>query len=157
MKQKKVLREVAMPELNNILNTIPKDSEIFVDKSMQIANHIAMLLEAKGLKQKDLANSMGKSEAEISKLLCGMHNYTLRSISKLEAALGMDIINVPVTKKFTMSNLDFGIKTTYFIVSKKETMPLPRLKFEQAKVINLYHTALNNSSTSLKNNYDYAI
>lgn len=138
MKQKKVLREVAMPELEDILNTIPKDSEIFVDKSMQIADYIAVLLEVKGLKQKDLAIKMGKTEAEVSKLLGGMHNYTLRSISKLEAALGIDIIRVPVAKKFLTSSLEFNITTTYVAVSKRETELKPRMNFENGKILSMY-------------------
>lgn len=127
-----------MPELEDILNTIPKDSEIFVDKSMQIADYIAVLLEVKGLKQKDLAIKMGKTEAEVSKLLGGMHNYTLRSISKLEAALGIDIIRVPVAKKFLTSSLEFNITTTYVAVSKRETELKPRMNFENGKILSMY-------------------
>ncbi len=35
--------------------------------------------------QRDLANAMGKTEAEISKWLCGFHNFTIKTISKIEA------------------------------------------------------------------------
>lgn len=74
---------------------MPADSKIFVDKSLEIANYIFRVMESKDMKQKDLANALGKSEAEISKWLAGMHNYTLRSLSKIEAALGESIICTP--------------------------------------------------------------
>ena len=50
-----------------------------------MANYVECLLSDKGLKQKDLADKMGKSEAEVSKWLSGTHNFTLRSIAKIEA------------------------------------------------------------------------
>ncbi len=59
-----------------------EDSRIFVDKSLEIAEYIFHLMEQRGMKQKELADKMGKSEAEVSKLLAGMHNYSLRTSMK---------------------------------------------------------------------------
>jgi len=70
-------------------------SRIFVEKSLAISHYLQLLLRDRGLRQKDLADLLGKSEAEISKWLAGMHNYTLRSLSKLEAAIGSEIIFIP--------------------------------------------------------------
>jgi transcriptional regulator with XRE-family HTH domain len=41
---------------------------------------------------------MGKSESEISKWLTGLHNLELRTIYKIEAVLGEDIIEVKEAK-----------------------------------------------------------
>jgi transcriptional regulator with XRE-family HTH domain len=41
---------------------------------------------------------MGKKPSEISKWLNGEHNFTLRSLAKLEAELGEPIITVPKWK-----------------------------------------------------------
>jgi hypothetical protein len=38
---------------------------------------------------------MGKKEPEISKWINGVQNFTLKTLSKLEAALGQEIITVP--------------------------------------------------------------
>ncbi|MEO8174287.1 MAG: helix-turn-helix transcriptional regulator [Sediminibacterium sp.] len=82
-----------MPELL----TAPMDQESmkFLDKSMEIAHHIYELMKQMGLKQKDLAEKMGKSEAELSKWLNGRHNFTIRSLAKLELALGSSVITTP--------------------------------------------------------------
>jgi transcriptional regulator with XRE-family HTH domain len=53
------------------------------------------LLEEKGMTQKELAEKMDKKPSEINKWLKGEHNFTLRSIAKLEAELGETILEVP--------------------------------------------------------------
>jgi antitoxin component HigA of HigAB toxin-antitoxin module len=73
--------------LNKIEQQTPPESIRFIEQSLAMANYIECLLSDKGLKQKDLADKMGKSEAEISKWLSGTHNFTLRSIAKIEAVL----------------------------------------------------------------------
>lgn len=82
-----------MPDLS--ANPVDREEIIFMDKSMGIAHHIYELMKDLGLKQKDLAERMGKSEAELSKWLNGRHNFTIRSLAKLEAALGLAVIETP--------------------------------------------------------------
>lgn len=74
----------------------PEDVERFVEKNFDISEQVTHLLERKGMSQKDMAQAIGKSESEISRWLCGTHNLTLRSIAKMEAALGEDIITTPL-------------------------------------------------------------
>jgi len=74
----------------------PEDVERFVDKNLDISQQIYALIETKGWSQKEFATALGKSDAEISKWLSGLHNFTLRSIAKMEAALGADIILTPL-------------------------------------------------------------
>lgn len=113
-KKKKILVPEEMPEFRESIEAMPEDSRIFVDRSLEIAHHIFQLMEQKGLKQKDLAEKLGKSEAEVSKWLAGMHNYTLRSLSKLEAALESAVIctpknrfvHVPVTGQVVKSRIE---------------------------------------------------
>ena len=71
-----------------------------------MANYIECLLSDKGLKQKDLADKMGKSEAEISKWLSGSHNFTLRSIAKIETVLDVKIIEFPQQKPHIQNQED---------------------------------------------------
>lgn len=65
-----------------------------VNLSFLIVDRIHNILEAKGLKQKDLANMLGKNESEISKWMRGTHNFTIDTISSIEEALGMPILQV---------------------------------------------------------------
>lgn len=46
------------------------------------------------MKQKDLAAMLGKSESEISKWMRGTHNFTIDTISCIEAAIGAPILQV---------------------------------------------------------------
>ncbi|MDD5821193.1 MAG: helix-turn-helix transcriptional regulator [Prevotella sp.] len=72
-----------------------------VDLSFQIVDRIHEILLAKGLKQKDLASMLGKSEAEISRWMRGTHNFTIDTLISIEHALGSPILKV-VGKEETM-------------------------------------------------------
>jgi transcriptional regulator with XRE-family HTH domain len=65
-----------------------------VDLSFQIVDRIHEILLAKGLKQKDLALMLGKSEAEISRWMRGTHNFTIDTLITIEQALGSPILKV---------------------------------------------------------------
>ena len=65
-----------------------------VDMSFRIVDRIYEILEEKGLKQKDLALRLGKSEAEISKWMRGTHNFTIDTILSIESALDAPILQV---------------------------------------------------------------
>ncbi len=135
-KKKKILVPENMPEFDAGIESMPEDSKIFVDKSLEIADYIYRVMEQKGMKQKDLAEKMGKSEAEISKLLAGMHNYTLRSISKIEAALGCTIICTPGKGHYTYSTLQL-LKSEQPVMVKKQAFDISGLMYN-TKVISLH-------------------
>lgn len=65
-----------------------------VDLSFLIVDRIHSVLEAKGLKQKDLADMLGKNESEISKWMRGTHNFTIETITSIENVLGVHILQV---------------------------------------------------------------
>lgn len=87
------------------------ENRIFVKKNLEISEQVTALLKEKNWTQKELAIRLRKSESEVSKLLSGLHNLTLKSISKLEAELGSDIIVTPLEacKKY---------KTTEYVTFK---------------------------------------
>ena len=65
-----------------------------VDLTLLIVDRIHSILEEKGLKQKDLANMLGKKDSEISKWMRGTHNFTIDTISSIENALGTPILQI---------------------------------------------------------------
>lgn len=65
-----------------------------VKKNLAIANRIGEVLEKKQLKPIDLATRLGKNKSEISKWLSGQHNFTTKTICKIEVALECDLISV---------------------------------------------------------------
>lgn len=77
-----------------IVDETPQEVRIFVRKYGDIVVRINQLLREKGYTQKELASKLDKTPSEISKWLNGDHNFTLRSIAKLEAILGEPILIV---------------------------------------------------------------
>jgi transcriptional regulator with XRE-family HTH domain len=65
-----------------------------VAMSFRIVDRIHDILKEKGLKQKDMASLLGKSEAEISKWMRGTHNFTIGTLVAIEAALDAPILEV---------------------------------------------------------------
>lgn len=97
-----------------ILAETPEETKIFARLYADIVVRVNQLLKAKGFSQKDLADKLEKRPSEINKWLVGEHNFTLRSLAKLEAELGETIINVPHRKPISSS---VGTKT-YITVYK---------------------------------------
>jgi transcriptional regulator with XRE-family HTH domain len=87
-----------MNAFERILARTPETTKRKVEKNLAIANRIIEILRGQGKTQRDLARAMGKSESEISKWLTGLHNLELRTIYKIEAVLGEDIIEVKESK-----------------------------------------------------------
>lgn len=85
--------------LDEILETTPRDIKREVDLFFDISDRINALFVRSGITQKELAHRMGKRESEVSKMLSGLNNFTLRTLAKLEAALGKNIIEVAQQEK----------------------------------------------------------
>lgn len=75
---------------------VPDDVKREVALSYAVADRIYDLMKKAGMKQKELAKRIGKSESEISVWLSGSHNFTLRTLSKVSSVFGMDIVSVPM-------------------------------------------------------------
>lgn len=70
------------------------ETKIFVSKYLDIVERIHEILMAKGMTQKDLASLMEKRESEVSRWLRGEHDFTLKTMAKLEVELGEDVVTV---------------------------------------------------------------
>ena len=80
--------------LQDYLNDIPTDVKKEVDWSFAIADKIEETLQEKQISHKELAKRMGKTEAEVSRWVGGTHNFTLATLAKISAALGVPLITV---------------------------------------------------------------
>ena len=78
--------------VDRFLDSTLKETEYFVQHTLDIAAQVSSLLKSKKLSQNELSDLLGKEKSEISKWLSGNHNLTLKSISKLEAMLKKQII-----------------------------------------------------------------
>ncbi len=61
---------------------------------MKLAAKIDDALEAQGISKKEFADKLGKSPSEISKWLGGTHNFTTSTLIDIEAALGIQLIDL---------------------------------------------------------------
>lgn len=111
---------------------ISKEVYDSVSLSFKIVDRIHAILEEKGMTQKDLAHSLGKSEAEISKWMRGLHNFTLDTICKIETALGAKIVEVAkddsakphicVLFSDTSKYTSYGIKNKGLIIQQSDNV-----------------------------------
>jgi len=72
-----------------------RENRDWLRKSKKIAVHILSALDEKGMQQKQLAEAMGVSPQQVSKIVNGKQNLTLETISKLERVLDIQLFEVP--------------------------------------------------------------
>lgn len=74
--------------------TTPKEISTFVGWSFGISDRIDARIKEMGLTQKEFAQKMGKTEAEVSRWLSGTHNFTIKTLAKISALIEEDLIKV---------------------------------------------------------------
>ncbi len=105
--------------LQKLLDETPKDTKIFVAWYADLVILINSILKDKGYTQKILADKLGKQPSEIHKWLSGDHNFTMRSLAKLEAELGEALLLIP--KRPSISDFSQrGNTVTYKVTVQRE-------------------------------------
>ncbi len=102
-----------------VINEIPLEKESFIRLSVDVAKRVDELMQARGMNQTELAVAMGKSPSEISKWLSGMHNFTIKSIAKLEV-----ILEAPILIKAADKAIDEKVLAERIQALKKELQEL---------------------------------
>lgn len=95
------------PLLEKLRREMPEDIKREVDLSFEISDRINEILKQQNLTQRDLALKLGKSETEISKWMRGTHNFTIRTIARIETALGEPILGLSQQKKNVQAQFFF--------------------------------------------------
>jgi transcriptional regulator with XRE-family HTH domain len=88
--------------------------DIMVKHNLAIATKVARILKEKGMSKGEFAEKLGKSPSEISKWLSGTHNFTIKTIAKIENTLGESLIYIE--KEYTY---------VHFYISKTEKSSKP--------------------------------
>ena len=65
----------------------------FIERNLEITQKVCVILKNRGINKNGFAVMLGKNPSEITKWLSGIHNLTLKSIIKMEVALGVDLMN----------------------------------------------------------------
>lgn len=98
----------------------------WIDQSSKVAINVLEVLKQKGLSQKDLAQKMNVSAQQVNKILKGQQNLTFETISKLESALEISLIEIidhkATNKAFDISNTEERVKFT--LKQMEKAMPL---------------------------------
>jgi transcriptional regulator with XRE-family HTH domain len=96
-----------------------KENQAWLRRSQQIALKILRTLRARKLTQTELATVLGVSPQQISKIVKGQENLTLETVSRLETALGITLLQVPeyaITTQLERNLPDHG-EATYLMAS----------------------------------------
>lgn len=114
---------------NRILDKIRKYRskyvEIFVDYTFDLSNRIQFLLDKNSMDQKDLAKALGKNESEISKWMSGSHNFTLKTIARIEDVLGDKLLEIVNEEhKVKDSNINVYVINTEEVYTPANYLPL---------------------------------
>lgn len=73
-----------------------KENRIWLKHSGNIARRVLSAIEdIEGMNQRKLADIMGVTPQQISKIVKGQENFTLETIAKLSQALNVELINFP--------------------------------------------------------------
>ncbi len=83
-----------MTAFERISALVTPETRKYTSKTLDIVDHIHSILERKGMSQKDLAALLEKQPSEVSRWLTGLHNFEMRTLVKIEEALGMEIFSV---------------------------------------------------------------
>ena len=79
--------------LDLILSDISEDEVRRTASRMAIAAKIAKTLEKRNMSQKEFSRILGKRPSEISKWLSGKHNFTTDTLSDIEHALDIHLLD----------------------------------------------------------------
>mgnify|MGYP001298333867 CR=1 FL=1 len=109
-------REKGREIVKEALASIGQDSKIFVRRNLELVERIKAVMAKRGMSSGDLAKKLDKTDSEISRWLSGMHNLTFRTLAKVEAAIGEEVIIVvgqkPKEQVFRY-RLELEIKTNH--------------------------------------------
>lgn len=130
-------------EPSNFLSKLEyyKANKKWINQSSKVAINVLEALKQKGLSQKDLAKKMKVSAQQVNKILKGQQNLTLETISKLESALEISLIEIIDLKKdqeiIDISNTEERIKRS--LKQMEKAMPGVRQQvavYEKNKTLN---------------------
>lgn len=90
--------------LEELRKSITDDIKEDIDFSFEVSDRISEILDKQNKSQRDLADLLNKTEAEVSKWMHGTHNFTIKTIRKIEKVLGEKIISVCKQEKKEANN-----------------------------------------------------
>ena len=119
----------------------------WLQKSAAIALKVLRILREKGISQKDLAECLSISAQQVSKILKGNENLTLETITKLENALEIKLIEIPsytvIEERILEVPRSFRYNSVRIELTKVQT---PLLKYKEVAVSNYFFSEKNDAN-----------
>ena len=108
-----------LDKLNQTISTKPSkwleeadyrfENKAWLQKSQAIALRILRDIRAKGISQKDLAEKLNVSPQQVNRWVKGNENLSLETISKIECALGIELITILGTTEKSKDKQTFDV------------------------------------------------
>lgn len=76
------------------LHRVPAETHAFVGLSADILDRVQAQMEKRGMSETDLARELDISQEELATMLSLGHNFTLRTIARLQTIFGETLITV---------------------------------------------------------------
>lgn len=108
------------------------ENEGWLDNSAKIALKILRRIRELKLSQKQLADELGISPQQISKVVKGHENLTLETIDKLEKALRIKLIDIPEFELTTSFKPDANTKA---LIYNNTQIKSERVIYEEEKYV----------------------
>lgn len=111
------------------------ENKAWLQKTQAIALKILRSLRSQGMSQKDLAEKLNVSPQMVNQWVKGSENFTLETISKIENALGVELMNVSEKTNdiIHINNISFQQGKTTFLT---KAYPQKENKLEIVKPFN---------------------
>ncbi len=142
-----------LKKFHTIIETTPKEISEGVNLSMDILERIHELLDEKfGGKQKLLAEKLNKSEAEVSKWLSGVQDFTTKTLIKLQVAFGEPIIAVcskSENSTFVQVKIPYNTCHTKMLIDGKGKLEEERTEYKEVKKTGLKENFTSSLKSSL--------
>ncbi|MCB8964883.1 MAG: helix-turn-helix transcriptional regulator [Bacteroidales bacterium] len=117
-----------------VIDETPEETKIFVRLYADLAVRINQVMRDKGYSQNMLAEKLDKRPSEISKWLNGEHNFTLRSIAKLQAELGETLLEIPVQRPMPEINENVSVTRYTMTVYRSKSNPNEDIEWKRASI-----------------------
>lgn len=75
-------------------DSITSEERAAFELNFSISEKIYQILQSKGMTKRDLAKLTGKKESEVSRWFSFGHNFTFKTVSLIQQALGVPIVEI---------------------------------------------------------------
>jgi len=114
--------------LSEIFAEITPREQKRTDNRMLLAAKIKDGMNAKGWRNKQLAEALEQNPSVITKWLSGTHNFTSDTLSDIEEVLGISLLNVQAKKEIQIVHYHVQISSVVVSTKQDDCIPSTTLK-----------------------------